>query len=50
MEKKMKKKIKPAKIRIDELANGPIKTQVKGTKKGKKGYLRKPKHKNSDND
>ena len=38
----MKKK-NPIKIRIHVLANGPIKTQVKGSKKGKKGYNRKNK-------
>lgn len=42
--KKKKKKIEPKKIRIEELANGPIKTKVKGTKKGKKGYSRKNKN------
>jgi len=40
--KKKKKKLL-ANFRIMALANGPIKTQVKGTKRGKRGYNRKDK-------
>ena len=41
MKKRIKKKL--SKIRNLALANGPIKTMVKGSKKGKKGYNRKNK-------
>ena len=41
---KKRKRKKMAKIRNLELAHGPIKTSVKGTKKGKKGYTRKNKN------
>jgi hypothetical protein len=37
------KKRKAKKIRVQELANGPLKTQTEGTKKGKRGYTRKNK-------
>jgi hypothetical protein len=52
-----KKKIKVGKIsqldikvRNSFLMFGPIKEQTTGTKKGKKGYSRKKKHKNKDID
>jgi len=38
---KNRKRKKMAKIRNLALAHGPIKTAVKGTKKGKRGYTRK---------
>jgi len=43
MAKKKKKSINETPIRCKVLAAGPIKTQVKGTKSGKKGYNRKNK-------
>jgi len=47
MRKKKKKLL--ANFRIMALAHGPIKTKVKGTKLGKKGYNRKNKDwKNAD--
>lgn len=42
MKKRKKKKLD--KIRCLALANGPIQTMVKGSKKGKKGYNRKNKN------
>jgi len=41
--KKKTKSINETPIRCNVLSNGPIKTQVKGSKKGKKGYNRKDK-------
>jgi hypothetical protein len=42
MKKRHKKKVQ--KIRCQALANGPIQSKVKGSKKGKKGYNRKNKN------
>jgi hypothetical protein len=44
MGKKKKKSVNAQPIRLTILANGPIQIQVKGTKKGKKGYNRKNKN------
>jgi hypothetical protein len=43
--KKNQKSVNETPIRCMALAHGAIKTAVKGTKKGKRGYTRKNKHK-----
>lgn len=46
----MRKSINEKPIRCQVLANGPLQIQIKGTKKGKKGYNRKKIKKDLDND